>query len=80
MKLIGLVYKSISSDDLQKLFDLINKMVQHICNDRNWQIDAGKTYVLSKRNVFVFNCKDNISAASDSNVAKLVEPVCCLKR
>jgi len=48
-------------------------MVQQISNERHWQIDAGGIYVLPKRN-------DNLSAVSNSNLAKLVELVCFLER
>ncbi len=91
MELIELAYKSISFDDLQKLFGLNQKMVQQICNDRNWQIDAGGVYVLPKRNglfyltkfylkIYYFYLVDNLSAVSNSNLAKLVELVCFLER
>jgi hypothetical protein len=50
IQLIELAYKSISFEDLQKLFGLNQKMIQQICNERNWQIDAGGVYVLPKRN------------------------------
>jgi len=65
-------------------------MVQQICNDRGWQIDSGGIYVLPKRNGFIFCFKffsfsiciflDNVSAVSNSNLAKLVELVCFLER
>ncbi|CAF0868299.1 unnamed protein product [Rotaria sp. Silwood1] len=73
VELIELAYKSISFDDLQKIFGLNTKMIQQICNERAWQIDSGGIYVLPKRN-------DNISAASNTNLAKLVELVCFLER
>ncbi|CAF1059573.1 unnamed protein product [Rotaria sordida] len=73
VQLIELAYKSISFDDLQKFFGLNRKMVQQICNERAWQIDSGGIYVLPKSN-------DNLSAASNTNLAKLVELVCFLER
>lgn len=48
--LIELAYKSISFEDLHKLFGLNAKLVQQICNERGWQIDAGGVFVLPKRN------------------------------
>ncbi|CAF1262446.1 unnamed protein product [Rotaria magnacalcarata] len=73
VELIELAYKSISFDDLQKFFGLNTKMVQQICNDRAWQMDSAGVYVLPKHN-------DNTSAASNSNLTKLVELVCFLER
>ncbi|CAF1187306.1 unnamed protein product [Adineta steineri] len=73
VELIELAYKSISFDDLQKIFGLNTKMVEQICNERGWQIDAGGVYVSPKRN-------DNMNAVSNSNLAKLVELVCFLER
>jgi len=73
VELIELAYKSISFDDLQKLFGFNNKMVQQISNERHWQIDAGGIYVLPKR-------YDNTFTPSNSNLAKLVELVCFLER
>ncbi|CAF1450195.1 unnamed protein product [Adineta ricciae] len=72
VQLIELAYKSISFDDLQKLFGLSKKMVEQICNERQWQVDAGGVYVLPKRN--------DVSTVSNSNLAKLVELVCFLER
>jgi hypothetical protein len=57
VELIEVAYKSISFDDLQKIFGLNTKMVQQICNDRGWQIDSGGIYILPKRNGFIFNFK-----------------------
>ncbi len=57
VELIELAYKSISFDDLQKLFGLNVKLVQQICNDRSWQIDAGGIYILPKRNGRIFHLK-----------------------
>jgi hypothetical protein len=57
VELIELAYKSISFDDLQKIFGLNTKMIQQICNDRGWQIDSGGIYILPKRNGFIFNLK-----------------------
>jgi hypothetical protein len=89
VQLIELAYKSISFDDLDKLFGLHTKMVEQICKERGWQIDAGGVYVLPKRNgmqlLFFLYLNylfylDNLSAASNSNLAKLVELVCFLER
>ena len=49
VQLIELAYKSISFDDLQKLFGFHRKMVEQICNDHGWQVDSGGIYVLPKR-------------------------------
>jgi len=57
VELIELAYKSISFDDLQKLFGLNTNMIQQICNDRSWQIDSGGVYVLPKRNGSIFILK-----------------------
>ncbi|UJR34913.1 hypothetical protein I4U23_027691 [Adineta vaga] len=72
VQLIELAYKSISFDDLEKIFGFNKKMVEQICHERHWQIDVGGIYVLPKRN--------DVSAVSNSNLAKLVELVCFLER
>ena len=54
LELIELAYKSMSFDDLQKIFSHNTKLVQQICNDRAWQIDSGGIYVLPKRNGLFF--------------------------
>lgn len=49
VQLIELAYKSVSFDDLQKLFGLNRKMVEQICAERGWQIDSGGLYIFPKR-------------------------------
>lgn len=89
VQLIELAYKSISLDDLQKLFGLNRKMVEQICNERGWQIDSEGIYVFPKRSGLFFSSHSSIdpyfssdkpSSTSNSNIAKLVELVCFLER
>jgi len=50
VELIELSYKSISFDDIHKVFGLNRKSVEQICVERDWQVDADGIHLLPKRN------------------------------
>ena len=91
VRLIELAYKSISFDDLEKVFGLNRRMLEQICLERQWQIESDGIHLLphrhgsffsrfsSKGNSFLF-FSAHLSSTSNSNLAKLAELVCFFER